>query len=139
MTGQKVSLTMKDVCQLTGKDLNPLSHVPAEREDKDRNPDRPVSSSTSVLRLPVGNDEGEEDSRKRVTRISSPERWEIKQMISSGCIDKSELPDFDEETGLLPKDEDGGEADIEIELVEDEPPFLQGKNRSTLMALYLLE
>lgn len=52
------------------------------------------------------------------------------QMISSGCIDKSELPDFDDETGLLPKDEDGGEADIEIELVEDEPPFLQGHGRA---------
>lgn len=51
-------------------------------------------------------------------------------MISSGCIDKSELPDFDDETGLLPKDEDGGEADIEIELVEDEPPFLQGHGRA---------
>ncbi|KAJ8917644.1 hypothetical protein NQ315_005091 [Exocentrus adspersus] len=130
VTAQKVSLTMKDVCQMTGKDLNPLSHVATEREDKDRNPDRPVVSSTSVLRLPLGADDGEEDSRKRVTRISSPERWEIKQMISSGCIDKSELPDFDEETGLLPKDEDGGEADIEIELVEDEPPFLHGHGRA---------
>ncbi|XP_030767436.1 ATP-dependent RNA helicase DHX8 [Sitophilus oryzae] len=130
VTGQKVSLSMKDVDQLTGKDLNPLSHAPAEREDKDRNPDRPMHSSTSVLRLPVNLDEGEEDSRKRVTRISSPERWEIKQMISSGCIDKSELPDFDDETGLLPKDEEDGEADIEIELVEDEPPFLQGHGRA---------
>lgn len=51
-------------------------------------------------------------------------------MISSGCIDKSELPEFDDETGLLPKDEDGAEADIEIELVEDEPPFLQGHGRA---------
>lgn len=100
-----------------------------------------------MLRLPVSLDEAEEDSRKRVTRISSPERWEIKQvrlsiikvrasltrvlqMISSGCIDKSELPDFDDETGLLPKDEEDGEADIEIELVEDEPPFLNGHGRA---------
>ncbi|KAH9641252.1 hypothetical protein HF086_016425 [Spodoptera exigua] len=80
VTGQKVSLTMKDVCQDTGKDLNPASHAHLE-------------------------------------------------MISSGVIDKSELPDFDEETGLLPKDEDG-EADIEIELVEEEPPFLQGHGRA---------
>lgn len=80
VTGQKVSLSMKDVCQTTGRDLNPLSHAPTEREDKDRNPDRPMNSGTSVLRLPVGLDEGEEDSRKRVTRISSPERWEIKQV-----------------------------------------------------------
>ncbi|KAJ8978675.1 hypothetical protein NQ317_019111 [Molorchus minor] len=109
VTGQKVSLSMKDVCQMT---------------------DRPITNSTSVLRLPVGVDDGEEDSRNRVTRISSPERWEIKQMIASGCIDKSELPEFDEETGLLPKDEDGAEADIEIELVEDEPPFLHGHGRA---------
>lgn len=129
VTGQKVSLSMKDVCQMTGRDLNPLSHAPAEREDKDRNPDRPMNSSTSVFKLPVGIDDDNEDSRNRVTRISSPERWEIKQMISSGCIDKSELLDFDDETGLLPKDEDG-EADIEIELVEEEPPFLNGHGRA---------
>lgn len=50
------------------------------------------------------------------------------QMLSAACIDKSELPDFDDETGLLPKEEDE-EEDIEIELVEDEPPFLQGHGR----------
>ncbi|KOB66746.1 Uncharacterized protein OBRU01_21069 [Operophtera brumata] len=132
ITGQKVSLTMKDVCQDTGKDLNPTSHAHLEAEREGRNPDRPsVSGSATVLAgLQSGHDLDPEDaSRKRVTRISSPERWEIKQMISSGVIDKSELPDFDEETGLLPKDEDG-EADIEIELVEDEPPFLQGHGRA---------
>lgn len=129
VTGQKVSLSMKDVCQMTGRDLNPLSHVPPEREDRDRNPDRPTNSGTSVFKLPLGVDDDNEDSRNRVTRISSPERWEIKQMISSGCIDKSELPEFDDETGLLPKDEDG-EADIEIELVEEEPPFLHGHGRA---------
>lgn len=81
ISGQKVSLSMKDVCQMSGKDLNPLSHdTSGEREPKDRNPDRPMNNTTSVLRLPVGIDEGEEDSRKRVTRISSPERWEIKQV-----------------------------------------------------------
>lgn len=73
---------------MSGRDLNPLSHAPAEREDKDRNPDRPVNNATSVLRLPVGVDESEEDSRKRVTRISSPERWEIKQVSASKLIER---------------------------------------------------
>ncbi|XP_044755124.1 ATP-dependent RNA helicase DHX8-like [Coccinella septempunctata] len=50
-----------------------LLFLQVERVDRDRNPDRPLNNSTSVLRLPVGIDEGEEDSRKRVTRISSPE------------------------------------------------------------------
>ncbi|XP_046964706.1 ATP-dependent RNA helicase DHX8 [Vanessa cardui] len=129
VTGQKVSLTMKDVCQETGKDLNPASHAHLEAEREGRNPDRPPPAATVLAGLQGGLDPDEDSSRKRVTRISSPERWEIKQMISSGVIDKSELPDFDEETGLLPKDEDG-EADIEIELVEEEPPFLQGHGRA---------
>ncbi|EDV98440.1 ATP-dependent RNA helicase DHX8 [Drosophila grimshawi] len=133
LAGQKVSLSMKEVDQETGRDLNPLSHAPEEDELalRDRNPDGPFSSSTSsILNLQGNNIDGDEhESRKRVTRISSPERWEIKQMISSGVLDRSEMPDFDEETGLLPKDEDD-EADIEIEIVEEEPPFLSGHGRA---------
>lgn len=130
IAGQKVSLSMKEVDQDNGQDLNPASHghLKPENDARDRNPDRPVGG-TSMLHL-QGTLDGEEDqTRKRVTRISSPERWEIKQMISSGVIDRSELPDFDDETGLLPKDEDD-EADIEIEIVEEEPPFLQGHGRA---------
>ncbi|EDV36315.1 uncharacterized protein Dana_GF12026 [Drosophila ananassae] len=130
ITGQKVSLSMKEVDQESGRDLNPLSHVAEEDSLRDRNPDGPFSSSTSQLNLQGGVVDGDEhESRKRVTRISSPERWEIKQMISSGVLDRSEMPDFDEETGLLPKDEDD-EADIEIEIVEEEPPFLSGHGRA---------
>ncbi|XP_013099983.2 ATP-dependent RNA helicase DHX8 [Stomoxys calcitrans] len=130
VTGQKVSLSMKEVDQETGQDLNPLSHAPPpENELRDRNPDRPFGGGTSLLNLQGGADNDESDSRKRVTRISSPERWEIKQMISSGVLDRSELPDFDEETGLVHKDEDD-EEDIEIEIVEEEPPFLSGHGRA---------
>lgn len=132
VAGQKVSLSMKEVDQETGADLNAGSHAHLRGEtdaSRDRNPDRPVGG-TALLQLEGGNLEEEEDhARKRVTRISSPERWEIKQMISSGVIDRSEMPDFDDETGLLPKDEDD-EADIEIEIVEEEPPFLQGHGRA---------
>lgn len=129
IAGQKVSLSMKEVDQASGRDLNPLSHVAPEDEMRDRNPDRPYSG-TSLLNLQGGSmDNDESDSRKRVTRISSPERWEIKQMISSGVIDRSEMPDFDEETGLIQKEEDD-EADIEIEIVEEEPPFLSGHGRA---------
>ena len=52
-------------------------------------------------------------------------------MIAANVIDKSELPDFDEETGLLPKDDDSDE-DVEIEMVEEEPPFLKGCGRQSL-------
>lgn len=128
MTGQKVSLSMKEVDQLTGRDLNPLSHKPVEDDVSARNPDRPVGSM-SMLALPGNPDDDNDGARKRVTRISSPERWEIKQMISSGVIDRREMPDIDEETGVLAKEEED-EEDIEIEIVEDEPPFLQGHGRA---------
>lgn len=129
IAGQKVSLSMKEVDQETGADLCPASHSHLNNETRDRNPDRPIGG-TSLLQLEGANDANDEGiTRKKVTRISSPERWEIKQMISSGVIDRTELPDFDEETGLLPKDEDN-EADIEIEIVEEEPPFLRGHGRA---------
>uniref|UniRef100_A0A182UC60 RNA helicase n=1 Tax=Anopheles melas TaxID=34690 RepID=A0A182UC60_9DIPT len=133
LAGNKISLSMKEVEQSSGRDLNPLSHAHLKEggdgEAGARNPDRPMTVP-SMLNLQEGTlEQVEETSRKKVTRISSPERWEIKQMISSGVIDRSEMPDFDEETGLLPKDEDS-EADIEIEIVEDEPPFLQGHGRA---------
>lgn len=130
MAGQKVSLSMKEVDQDTGEDLNPASHAHLHEDDvRDRNPDRPMAGGTSMLQLEGAENNEEGQSRKRVTRISSPERWEIKQMISSGVIDRSEMPDFDEETGIIAKDEDD-EADIEIEIVEEEPPFLQGHGRA---------
>ncbi|XP_070505964.1 ATP-dependent RNA helicase DHX8 [Chironomus tepperi] len=127
ITGQKVSLSMKEVDQLTGADLNPLSHKPTEYDADARNPDRPVAPM-SMLSLP-GNVDDDKDIAGHVKRISSPERWEIKQMISSGVIDRREMPDFNEEDGLLPNNEED-EEDIEIEIVEDEPPFLQGHGRA---------
>ncbi|XP_065204095.1 ATP-dependent RNA helicase DHX8-like [Planococcus citri] len=72
---------------------------------------------------------GDKNNVKKVKRISSPERWELKQMLAANCIDKSELPDFDEVTGILPK-EDSDEEDVEIEIVEEEPPFLHGHGRN---------
>ncbi|XP_075238077.1 ATP-dependent RNA helicase pea isoform X2 [Lycorma delicatula] len=81
LAGQKVSLSMKDVDQETGMDLNPTNHnllLGKEREEEaaHRNPDRP----TSFLDL-QGSFEGDEmQSRKRVNRVSSPEKWEIKQV-----------------------------------------------------------
>ena len=125
--GHKVSLSMKDVDQETGHDLNPtvVSVKVEEDENQLRNPDRP----TSLLELQNKSDEDEMYSKKRVQRLSSPEKWEIKQMMAAACIERSELPEFDTETGILPRDDDE-EEDIEIELVEEEPPFLHGHGRA---------
>lgn len=71
---------------------------------------------------------------RRQARLTSPEKWEIKQMISAGVLDKKDYPDFNEETGILKEeDEDAGsDEDVEIDMVEDEPPFLRGQTKQSL-------
>ncbi|RWS04771.1 ATP-dependent RNA helicase DHX8-like isoform 1 [Dinothrombium tinctorium] len=134
--GQKTSLSLKDVDQETGEDLNPASVKGIERLENDdistRNPDRPA---VLPLHLQKPNDEDVENRRRIVQRISSPERWELNQMLHANVIDKSSLPDFDEVNGLLPKPEEDEDEDIEIEIVEDEPSFLRGHGRSNAMDL----
>merc|ERR1719414_2215991 len=77
-------------------------------------------------------DGGGGGSGKKRTRMASPERWEMKQMIAANVVDKSELPDFDEETGLLHKNESDDE-DVEIELVEEQAPFLKVHGAGRMM------
>ncbi|XP_022791850.1 ATP-dependent RNA helicase DHX8-like [Stylophora pistillata] len=126
MAGSKISLSMKDVDQESGEDLNPTrsrQNVGGEVNNMARNPDRP----SGIPVVPVYEEE-EPNSRRKVQRITSPEKWEIKQLISAGVLDKADYPDFDEETGILPKDDDSDE-DIEIEIVDEEPAFLRGQTK----------
>ena len=146
MAGGKISLSMKEVDQDSGEDLNPkLNETDMEKSSRRddylnlKNPDRPGFATGGNL-APLGhqenlnlgpgvsvNEKSDVTAKKRV-RMSSPERWELKQMIAANVIDKSELPDFDEESGMLPK-ADSDDEDIEIEMVEDEAPFLKGHGR----------
>ena len=52
-------------------------------------------------------------------------------MQSACCIELTDLPDFDEVTGVLPKDDDSDE-EVEIELKEEDPPFLRGHGRQSV-------
>lgn len=138
ITGGKMSLSIKDVDQATGQDLNPGSGAVQKSKTREddlafRNPEYPGSSSGNLLETLKQSNvaiiaEDDEKMTKKKVRMSSPERWELKQLIAANVIDKSEMPDFDEETGLLPK-VDSDDEDIEIELVEDEAPFLKGHGR----------
>jgi len=104
---------MQDVDQQTGEDLNPSGSrhsdvgVPGlDADDSARNPDRPAT--VPLVNMPEVDESSE---RKAIKRISSPERWEIKQMMAANVLDCSNLPEFDEETGLLPKeDENSGRS-----------------------------
>ena len=77
--------------------------------------------------------------KKTKKRLTSPERFELKQLIAAGVLNASDYP----ELYLIEKDDiaDGGDYDddgmgveeeVEIELREDEPRFLKGQTRVTL-------
>ena len=119
IAGSRIGLSMRDVDQRTGQDLTPEMG----REDT-RNPDRPGFDEVRIV------DDFDPKASKGVKRISSPERWEIKQLIASGVLDPKDYPSFDEEQGLLDYEENEEELDVEIR--EDEPSFLAGQTKQAL-------
>ncbi|CAB4054170.1 DHX8 [Lepeophtheirus salmonis] len=127
MIGSKMSLSMKDVDQSTGEDLHPEANINKSNDtsqkgapsfltggnaDDFKNPDRPLTRDDPLFdmlqRKKVGDLDKEDDpsTQKKVNRMSN----------------------YDDATGLLPKIE-SDEEDIEIEMVEDEAPFLKGHGR----------
>jgi ATP-dependent RNA helicase DHX8/PRP22 len=66
--------------------------------------------------------------------MTSPERWEIQQLIASGVIPKSAYPEIDEEFNAHINGEGGfeEEEDVDIEVREEEPPFLAGQTKQSL-------
>ncbi|KRX98310.1 putative pre-mRNA-splicing factor ATP-dependent RNA helicase mog-5 [Trichinella pseudospiralis] len=133
-SGNRTSLSMREVDQETGEDLNPTEDVDQEEQPFDetlqlRNPDLPSAAQQKLMQLQA--EEFKASTSKRIKRLSSPERWELKQMMAASCISTADLPDFDEETGVLLQEDmlDDHEEDVEVELVEEEPQFLQGYGR----------
>jgi ATP-dependent RNA helicase DHX8/PRP22 len=131
IAGNRVGLSMKDVDQKTGEDLSPNLRVRSQEELEamtSRNPERP-SYMTGSNSNPVGVIMDEGPSRS-VKRMSSPERWELKQLIASGVVDPADYPELNEDT-----DFDGNvetEEEIDVEVREEEPPFLKGQTTQTL-------
>eukprot|EP00123_Amoebidium_parasiticum_P017098 comp23708_c0_seq1/m.40778 comp23708_c0_seq1/g.40778 ORF comp23708_c0_seq1/g.40778 comp23708_c0_seq1/m.40778 type:complete len:1218 (-) comp23708_c0_seq1:134-3787(-) len=132
VTGNKISLTMKEVDQKTGEDLKPSvrgSGANSEPLSGAKNPDKPSLVRSAFSTLPAEYKEQKDTAAaKGIKRLTSPERWEIKQLIAAGVLDKSDYPEFDEVNGVLPTDA-VVEEDVEIEIREDEPAFLRGQTR----------
>ncbi|ONI32449.1 hypothetical protein PRUPE_1G368500 [Prunus persica] len=110
ISGQKLSLSIWDVDQYTGKDLLPLkksSEDDALRTNPSFSKDGPMTrTGLSGIRIVEEDEVG--PSRRPLKRMSSPEKWEAKRLIAS---------------------EEGAEDELEIELTEDEPAFLNGQSR----------
>jgi len=130
VAGTRIGLSMKDADQTTGRDLTPHLRIKSEAEliEEERERASRASSGTNALPLGVKDSAGPVRSAKRLT---SPERWEIKQLISSGAIDASEYPDLDEDfTNPVARAEIEEELDVEVR--EEEPAFLSGQTKRTL-------
>jgi ATP-dependent RNA helicase DHX8/PRP22 len=80
--------------------------------------------------------EGDLDHKQSRTRkrLTSPERWEIRQLIASGAVSALDYPDIDEEYNATMDGECGfeEEVDVDIEVREEEPPFLAGQTKQSL-------
>ncbi|CAH2053872.1 unnamed protein product [Thlaspi arvense] len=122
ISNEKYSLSMRDVDQKTGRDLIPLKE-PSHDDDSSRsNPSyRPTKTGISGIRIVEESDAA--PSRKPLKKMSSPERWEAKQLIASSALKMDDFPDYDEDR------DEGAEEELEIEMNEEEPAFLQGHTR----------
>jgi ATP-dependent RNA helicase DHX8/PRP22 len=67
-------------------------------------------------------------------RLTSPERWELKQLIASGVAKASDYPELMEQDFLTPASKGGINPDeeVEIEVNEREAPFLAGQTGASL-------
>lgn len=133
--GSRIGLSMKEVDQQTGEDLAPEvgfhsganSMALGSRHNlsngllEDKAPDLSAIKNT----LP---------GRKHKKRMTSPERWEIRQMIASGVAKASDYPELEEDynNALSGEGQMELEEDVDIEIRDEEPPFLAGQTKQSL-------
>ncbi|KAK3295364.1 helicase associated domain-containing protein [Chaetomium fimeti] len=125
MEGTRIGLSMKDVDQDTGRDLAPTVNFgsSANAEPLGRGGDRHTNAD---LRTPSS-------STQQQKRMTSPERWEIQQLIAAGVAKASDFPGLEDHNAASRVD--GGtelELDLDIEVRDEEPPFLVGQTKQSL-------
>lgn len=124
---RKISLSMKAVNQDTGEDIEKEPEQPAYLTGANRVGLNDITGSNST---PIG---VQEVSRKRKKRLTSPERWEIRQLIASGALSAADYPELNEDINALNDPDDmEPEEDIDIEVKDEEPPFLAGQTKQSL-------
>uniref|UniRef100_A0A1J3JZS7 RNA helicase n=2 Tax=Noccaea caerulescens TaxID=107243 RepID=A0A1J3JZS7_NOCCA len=132
ISNDKYSLSMRDVDQNTGRDLIPLKK-PTEDDSSRSNPSYRTRdgqvTKTGISGIRIVEESDVAPSRRPLKKMSSPERWEAKQLIASGALKMNEFPNYDEDEGGMLYQEEGAEEELEIEMNEDEPAFLQGQTR----------
>lgn len=124
---QKISLSMRGIDQTTGLDKSEELAIQKQEEQTQFFEDRQTRRDISL-----------ESQRGTKRRLTSPERWEIRQLIASGVANALDYPElsgitedpnaaFEDHTN---KQDDDQEVQIEIELSNKQPEFLEGQSDS---------
>ncbi|GAA5853306.1 hypothetical protein JCM8547_000279 [Rhodosporidiobolus lusitaniae] len=138
VAGNRLSLSMKDADQRTGADLSPHLRVKTEEELFEESRRAAERAATGANGVAVRKSFADDNRTASVRRMTSPERWEIKQLIASGAASASDYPGLDDDlsagftnsNGVSLADEADQELDIEIN--EAEAPFLSGQSKRAL-------
>ena len=137
MQDKRISLSMAEVDQTSGQDLAPHKRIAASGATGANamglngvDGDSRFGGLSSSVPVVEGN---QPHQRKQKKRMTSPERWEMQQLIASGAISAQELPDLNEDyDAALRGEEIEEEEDVDIEVKEEEPPFLAGQTKQSL-------
>jgi len=135
--GAKISLAMKSVDQITGEETassrgGTFGGSRSNPAPRNLPPPAPNSSLRGLSGIAPSTDDMGANSRKRpAKRLSSPELWEARQLIASGVLKVQDYPQFDPENDGMLSYEEEAEEEFDIELNEDEAPFLQGQTAAT--------
>ena len=126
----KIGLSMKEADQETGRDL-----APQARMESGANAERLGGGSRGygLIDEQQSNLNNAPPPRQK-KRMTSPERWEIRQLIASGVVKASDYPDLNEDynAALNGEGEMELEEDVDIEIRDEEPPFLAGQTKQSL-------
>ncbi|KAG6037756.1 hypothetical protein E4U41_004785 [Claviceps citrina] len=129
--GSRIGLSMKDIDQETGMDLEPQARFSTGANLEALGGGARNGFVDSTLAMPRDAIGPPNHHKKRMT---SPERWEIRQLIASGVAKASDYPDLEEDYNATLRG-DGEmelEEEVEIEVRDEEPPFLAGQTRQSL-------
>lgn len=128
VAGSRVGLSMKDVDQASGRDLTPHLRIKSEAELAAEEASQAARGANAV---PLHAKGFKDEPVRSAKRLTSPERWELKQLISSGAISASEYPELDEDFSN-PAARAEVEEELDVEVREEEPAFLAGQTKRTL-------
>lgn len=133
MEGNRIGLSMKDVDQETGMDLAPQMRL-GSGANNEAIGGRGKGGMMPIQEESHGSFQASAMARKNKKRMTSPERWEIRQMIAAGIAKASDYPELEEDYNATLKGEGRMELeeDVDIEVRDEEPPFLAGQTKQSL-------